>query len=65
MGDDIVWVMGMPEGPKGRRVQPTSGHAGFVAISKDGAPKEQDMLDALISLTYAIQRRTESFKLWC
>lgn len=47
MGDDIVWVMGMPEGPKGRRVQPTSGHAGFVAISKDGAPKEQDMLDAL------------------
>ena len=47
MPDDIVWVMTMPEGPKGRRILPTSGHAGFVAISKNGAPKEEDMRDAL------------------
>lgn len=47
MPDDIVWVMGMPEGPNGKRILPTSGHAGFVAISKDGAPKEEDMRNAL------------------
>ena len=47
MGDDIVWVMGMPAGPNGKKIQPTSGHAGFVEISRDGAPKEQDMKDAL------------------
>lgn len=45
--EDNVWVMGMVEGPKGKRVLPTSGHAGFVAISKNGAPKEEDMKDAL------------------
>lgn len=49
--DDNVWVMGMVEGPDGvRRVQPISGHAGFVAITKSGAPKEQDMKDALAFL---------------
>ena len=37
----------MVEGPQGRRVLPTSGHAGFVAISKNGAPTEEDMGDAL------------------
>ena len=47
MPDDLVWIMGMVEGPKGKRVTPTSGHAGFVAISKSGAPKEADMKDAL------------------
>ncbi|ANX00285.1 hypothetical protein CSTERLE_01100 [Thermoclostridium stercorarium subsp. leptospartum DSM 9219] len=47
MDDDIVWVMGMPEGPFGKRILPTSGHVGFVAISKAGAPTEEDMRDAL------------------
>ncbi len=45
--EDNVWVMGMVEGPHGKRVLPTSGHSGFVAISKNGAPKEEDMRDAL------------------
>lgn len=45
--EDNIWVTGMVEGPQGRRVLPTSGHAGFVAISKNGAPTEEDMRDAL------------------
>lgn len=45
--ENNVWVMGMVEGPKGKKVLPTSGHAGFVAISKNGAPKEADMKNAL------------------
>ena len=32
---------------KGQKSTTNIRHAGFVAISKDGAPKEQDMLDAL------------------
>lgn len=55
--EDNVWVMGMVEGPKGIRVQPTSGHAGFVAITKSGAKTEADMLDALnfIDLTNTVE----------
>lgn len=42
-----VWVAPMVEGPRGKKVYPTSGHAGFVAISKNGAKTEEDMRDAL------------------
>lgn len=45
--EDNIWVMGMVEGPKGKRILPTSGHAGFVAISKNGAKTEDDMRNAL------------------
>lgn len=43
-----VEVIPMPAGPDGKiHALPTPGNAGFVAISKNGAPKESDMKDAL------------------
>jgi putative aldouronate transport system substrate-binding protein len=64
MPGDIVWVMGMPEGPKGKRVLPTSGHAGFVAISKNGAPKESDMKDALNFLDLCNTKECQNILNW-
>lgn len=64
MPEDIVWVMGMPEGPKGKKILPTSGHAGFVAISKDGAPTEQDMKDALNFLDICNTKEGQNILNW-
>lgn len=64
MPDDLVWVMGMPEGPHGKRIQPTSGHAGFVAISRDGAPKEEDMKAALNFLDICNTKEGQNILNW-
>lgn len=64
MPEDIVWVMGMPEGPTGKKAMPTSGHAGFVAISKDGAPKEADMKSALNFLDICNTKEGQNLLNW-
>lgn len=50
--EDNIWLFGAVEGPMGKRVLPTSGHAGFVVITKSGAPTEEDMRDALSFLDF-------------
>ncbi len=64
MPADIVWVMGMPAGPEGKRVFATSGHAGFVAISKNGAPTEQAMKDALAFLDMTNSKEGQNILNW-
>ena len=64
MPGDIVWVMGMPEGPKGKRVLTTSGHDGFVDISKNGAPKESDMKYALNFLDLCNTKEGQNILNW-
>lgn len=64
MPADIVWVMGMPAGPKGKMVLPTSGNAGFVAISKAGAPTEQAMKDALAFLDMTNTKEGQNILNW-
>ncbi len=64
MPEDIVWVMGMPAGPKGKKALPTSGHAGFVAISRDGAPKEEDMKSALNFLDLCNTKEGQNILNW-
>ena len=64
MPEDIVWVMPMPAGPKGKRAFPTSGHAGFVAISKSGAPTEQAMKDALNFLDITNTKEGQNILNW-
>ncbi len=64
MPADIVWVMPMPAGPDGRRAFPTSGHAGFVAISKNGAKTEQDMKDALNFLDITNSKEGQNILNW-
>ena len=64
MPANIVWVMPMPAGPKGKRALPTSGHAGFVAISKNGAPDEQAMKDALSFLDMTNSKEGQNILNW-
>lgn len=64
MPSDIVWVEGMPAGPKGKRVFATSGNAGFVAISKAGAPTEQAMKDALAFLDMTNSKEGQNILNW-
>lgn len=64
MPEDIVWVMGMPAGPNGKFALPTSGHAGFVAISKNGAPTEEDMKSALNFLDICNTKEGQNILNW-
>lgn len=44
---DSVWVIGSVEGPKGLRNLPTTGHAGMVVVTKNGAKNEAELAKAL------------------